>query len=603
MVRLLTACATLLLVGALTACGGDQVHEGGQPNRATAAVQATEQQTVEPAARQVAESAQADQEVEAEQDREQRAQPLNRAPIADAGEDRTIGLVPSAVNLSAIGSRDPDGDRLTYRWTQLSGPTVGLSHSGPSSSAASFAKPRSEQTLVFEVVVTDPSGTSDRDTVTIVLQNSVPIASAGPDREVGRGETVSLDGWESSDGDGHSLSYRWAQVSGEPVVLSEGSARTLTFTAPEVTGVLDFSLTVNDGFADSEPAFVTISVVNALPLVAVLSPEAAPRGAHVSLDASESNDPEGGAVTFLWTQTSGADVALSAPTSAITSFVAPQSSGTLRFRVEVMDAEGGTASSALAVIITNDAPVADAGSAQTVATGEWARLDGSASSDPDGERLAHAWRQTAGEQVQLSNADSARPTFTAPNRAQTLRFALTVDDGDKSHTDVVTINVEYEPVLASNFDSISRWTTLMWESKEDAFTEQVRTDVRMYGPNRDLLMDVVCFENGSTAIGFRLVEFVRPERDADVPDRLEVMWRLDDGPVRRDMLEVSFLGDTPALYFQHGRQGFAEDWPQVLDGGELAVRIGYRGVQEEVFDLDALASSPVHGNLVNCGSY
>lgn len=161
----------------------------------------------------------------------------------------------------------------------------------------------------------------------------------------------------------------------------------------------------------------------------------------------------------------------------------------------------------------------------------------------------------------------------------------------------------YEPVIASNFDSADRSTTLFYEAQRDAFSDRVRTDVRMIGPSGDLLLDAVCLDSGTAAVGFRLLDFDRPERDAGVPDELEVIWRLDDGSVQYETLGVEFIGDTPAVYFQNANLGFQADWPQVLGGGSLAVRIGYRGVNEEVFDLDAFATSPVHLNLVNCGSY
>lgn len=162
----------------------------------------------------------------------------------------------------------------------------------------------------------------------------------------------------------------------------------------------------------------------------------------------------------------------------------------------------------------------------------------------------------------------------------------------------------YEPVIASNFGSgWSREGTVGYDASEDAFTGRVRTDVRMFGPANRLMLDVVCFDNGTAAIGFRLVGFSRPERDASFPSELEVTWRLDAGTVHSETLPVEFLGDTPAVYFDGDRLGFDSSWPQVLKGGMLAVRIGYRGVNEEVFDLDAFAKTPVHLNLVNCGSY
>ena len=609
MTRFRTAVLVAMFGISLLACSGDEEQAASQSRNTTSSAQHQAQR---------AEAAQSQQNTEAlpqeepptgdeqEETTEQAVEQPNRAPVADAGKDRTDGLMPSAVTLSAQGSSDPDGDHLTYQWAQISGIPVTLEQSSPTSPMASFQKPRSESTLVFEVTVTDSSGNSDSDQITVILQNHAPVANAGQDREVGRSELVILSAGESSDDDRHSLTYQWTQTSGEPIILSNPSGRTPTFTAPETLGTLAFALTVHDGFTASESDSVMIEVVNLLPIIAVLSPDTAPRGTRVTLDASESSDPEGGAVTFLWTQVasvSGAEVTLNNPTSATQSFMAPETSGTLRFRVEVSDPEGGSESEVVAVSITNSAPVSEAGFGQAVETGSWVQLDGRASRDPDGDRLTYSWTQTAGDEVQLNNAESASPTFTAPNRVQSLRFALTVDDGDKSHTDTVSITVKYEPVIANNQDSWNQWTPVFYRAREDTFTGNIRTDVRMLGQNRDLMVDVVCFENGSAALGFWLVDFERTELDSNSPDELEVMWRLDNGPVRTESLEVELIGEVPAVYFQQNPQGFNDDWPQVLGGGKLAVRIGYRGVQEEVFDLDALARTPVHGNLVNCGEY
>ena len=57
-------------------------------------------------------------------------------------------------------------------------------------------------------------------------------------------------------------------------------------------------------------------------------------------------------------------------------------------------------------------PVADAGSAQTVDEGTTVTLDGSNSSDADGDTLTYAW--TGPQGVTLSDASLASPTFTAP---------------------------------------------------------------------------------------------------------------------------------------------------------------------------------------------
>ena len=68
--------------------------------------------------------------------------------------------------------------------------------------------------------------------------------------------------------------------------------------------------------------------------------QAAPSAA-VTLHGSGS-DPEGAAITYAWTQTSGTTVTLSSTTTASSTFTAPASAATLRFRVVVSDPSGAT---------------------------------------------------------------------------------------------------------------------------------------------------------------------------------------------------------------------------------------------------------------------
>src|SRR5690606_35054501 len=81
---------------------------------------------------------------------------------------------------------------------------------------------------------------------------------------------------------------------------------------------------------------------------------------------------------------------------------------------------------------SNSAPKADAGLDQTVAVNDLVELDGSASSDPDGDLLSYAWSLTsrpAGSSAALSNANTANPVFVA-DRAGEYVATLVVSDGE-----------------------------------------------------------------------------------------------------------------------------------------------------------------------------
>ena len=98
---------------------------------------------------------------------------------------------------------------------------------------------------------------------TIVVGSAAPRAAAGPDQDVTRSTTVTLDGRGSSDPDGQPLTWTWTQVYGPDVT---GGSGTLTgaapaFTAPPGVSTVMFDLRVSDGTYTSEPDRVQINVL------------------------------------------------------------------------------------------------------------------------------------------------------------------------------------------------------------------------------------------------------------------------------------------------------------------------------------------------------
>ncbi len=92
---------------------------------------------------------------------------------------------------------------------------------------------------------------------------------------------------------------------------------------------------------------------------------------------------------------------------------------------------------------------AKAGPDQSVFVSQTVTLDGSQSTDSEGDPLAYSWTQTAGTPVTLSDPTAVQPTFTAPAVAgATLTFDLMVAAGPRSDTDSVDISVLSLPPTA-----------------------------------------------------------------------------------------------------------------------------------------------------------
>ena len=314
---------------------------------------------------------------------------VNALPTADAGPDQTVA--PGAtVTLDGSGSTDPELGSLDHAWSQTSGPAVTVI--GTNTAQPSFTAP-AVGVLSFEVVVTDDNGATDTDSVTITV-NSGPTADAGPDQQVNLGDTVPLDGTDSSDPDSDDLTYSWVQTGGGTVVTLTG-ANTVqpTFTAPEGPDALAFEVTVtdDDGLTDTDTVIIA---VNGPPTANAGSDQDADQGDPVTLDGTGSTDPELQTLLYSWVQTAGPAVTLTGANTGQATFTAPSAGGVLTFELTVDDQNGRTDTDEVSITV-NGGPVANAGPDQDSNAGDTVTLEGSDSDDPDGDTLTFGWVQTA----------------------------------------------------------------------------------------------------------------------------------------------------------------------------------------------------------------
>jgi len=237
------------------------------------------------------------------------------------------------VTLNAVGSSDAEGSALSFSWYMTRGEQQ-VALNGAQTMTPWFIAP-ADGLYEFTVTASDECGASDTDTVRVSVGSgearSVPIARAYTEQSIVSGGTlVTIDASMSEDPDDGQLAYSWRQTGGETVNLLSAGTVSASFTAPMVgqDTKLIFELTVSNG-ADSDTDTIEILVKGGdvvdplLPVADAGTDQTVDETTLVSLNGSGSTDPEGGQLSYAWSQTSGPTVALSDAKIAEPTFMAP----------------------------------------------------------------------------------------------------------------------------------------------------------------------------------------------------------------------------------------------------------------------------------------
>ena len=205
------------------------------------------------------------------------------APVIQA----MLSQVDGQVTLDASRSFDPLGGTLSFRWELASTPygsrveTDDLSD--PSAAITTFEADAAGSYIAQLTVSNELDRTTTYVNGVVTLDNTAPVADAGPDREVTVCEPATLDGSASFDAEGDRLRVGWqVQDTPEGSVLTDEDLdidafeRTASVT-PDVLGDFTFLASAHDGASWSSPDAVTLTAVpvedNAPPEVSLSATE------------------------------------------------------------------------------------------------------------------------------------------------------------------------------------------------------------------------------------------------------------------------------------------------------------------------------------------
>ena len=259
---------------------------------------------------------------------------------------------------------------------------------------------------------------------------------------------------ESSDPDDDSIvyTYDWYR--------DNDSEPYLTTTTASTTNVLDGKdtatgtiwkcvVTPNDGTSDGESATDEIATPHGLHIIISSLPDG-----MIDSPYSQAIEAQEGTTPYTWSITSGSlPDGLSLNTDSGLVHGTPITADTFEFTVKVTDSASNSVTSELSITIqpySDDShkPVANAGTSREVDVGDTIQLDGSGSSDEDGDALTYQWAFTSrpdGSNASLSDTTTINPTFSV-DVAGIYIVQLIVNDGEEdSSPDSVTITTEELP--------------------------------------------------------------------------------------------------------------------------------------------------------------
>ncbi len=343
-------------------------------------------------------------------------------PIAEAGENITV-FEDEIIVFDASASSD-ENEVFNYTWDFDDG-TFGYGES-PSHNYTKSG------TYNVTLTVWDFANNKATDSITVFVNNALPIAEAGIDQIVDEGDMVFFDGGDSYDSpsDKSNLIYTWYFDGG--IVLT---GRTVSHVFLD-DGIYMVTLTVEDDNSEIDSDTLNVTVNNVAPHANIGGPYSGEEGSPVGFLGS-AVDPGNDTFTYEWDFDESDGITYSDFTGQNPLQTWPDDfTGTIYLRVT--DDDGGVGINSTTVTINNVAPVANASGPYFGNEGMLVNLLGSAV-DPGTDILTYEW--DLDNDGQYDDFTGENPEWSWPdNGVYTIGLKVTDDDGGEgTNTTTVTI--------------------------------------------------------------------------------------------------------------------------------------------------------------------
>jgi len=263
--------------------------------------------------------------------------------------------------------------------------------------------------------------------------NYKPVANPGGPYSGIVKQPLAFDGSRSSDRNGDSLSYLWGfgDIYAN-AVPGTGVRPTYTY---QYKGRYTATLTVSDGFKQSDPVSVTVDIPNHPPVAKAGGPYSGLGNELIAFNPSGSFDVDGDALTYKWTARD-ATGQISATFVGNSGFFLP---GTYSLTLVVNDGTADSAPSGTTLSVANQPPIVYFNPSGTtyVYRGHSVELV-AMGYDLDGQIVTWSWRQVSGDPVSLTVTNQQVLDFFVPKNFKpgTLVFEVTATDNLGAKTSV-----------------------------------------------------------------------------------------------------------------------------------------------------------------------